>query len=209
MQLSDRAVNRPRTGRRLTAALFLIAGVLGSAGAASSNVMVEAGEKTAATNGVSVTVDLSERRLVVVDGGQVVREFGVAIGKPSHPTPTGQFTLRKMIWNPGWVPPKNRAWSRGKTPKDPGDPNNPMQSVKIFFREPYYYIHGTNNPTSIGEAASHGCIRMTPEDAAELGAYLMEHGGQPREESWFRRVLRLGRSTVIYLDNPIGLTISA
>ncbi|MDQ3948888.1 MAG: L,D-transpeptidase [Gemmatimonadota bacterium] len=162
-----------------------------------------------ATNGVRLRVSLGQRRLVIEDGGQVVREFGVAIGSPSFPTPKGQFTIRKMIWNPAWVPPKNRAWARGKQPRNPGDPANPMQTVKIFFREPYYYIHGTNDPKSIGEAASHGCLRMTPEDAAELGAYLMEQGGQPRGENWFRRVLRFGRSTVIYLDNPIPLTIGA
>jgi lipoprotein-anchoring transpeptidase ErfK/SrfK len=209
MQQVVRTVNTDRPGRRTVAALFLALGVLGSAAAtwpeaASTNAAV-----TRPNDGVHISVDLSERRLVIEDGGQAVRTFGVAIGKPTHPTPTGRFTLRKMIWNPGWVPPKGRAWSRGKTPKDPGDPKNPMQSVKIFFREPYYYIHGTNSPQSIGAAASHGCLRMTPEDAAELGAYLMERGGQPREENWFRRVLRLGRSTVIYLDNPIGMTIRA
>jgi lipoprotein-anchoring transpeptidase ErfK/SrfK len=189
------------------AALFLSVAVLGSAAATWPKGAAANAPATAAEDGVHVSVDLSDRQLVVEDGGQAVRTFGVAIGAPKFPTPTGRFTLRKMIWNPGWVPPKDRKWSRGKTPKDPGDPNNPMQSVKIFFREPYYYIHGTNNPKSIGEAASHGCLRMTPEDAAELGAYLMEHGGQPREENWFRRVLRLGRSTVIYLESPIAMTI--
>jgi murein L,D-transpeptidase YcbB/YkuD len=182
--------------------------VLGTTAAATySRGALALANEPSSTNGVRVIADLSDRRLVIEDAGRVVREFGVAIGKPSHPTPTGQFTLRKMIWNPSWVPPKNRAWARGKKPRQPGDPGNPMQSVKIFFREPYYYIHGTNDPKSIGHAASHGCLRMTPEDAAELGAYLMEHGGQPRGENWVRRVLRLGRSTVIYLDNPIPLTI--
>lgn len=209
MQQVVRTVNRNRPGRRTVAALFLALCVVGSAAATWPESASATATGTRPNDAVHIIVDLSERRLVVEDGGQAVRTFGVAIGKPTHPTPTGRFTLRKMIWNPGWVPPKDRAWSRGKTPKDPGDPNNPMQSVKIFFREPYYYIHGTNSPQSIGAAASHGCLRMTPEDAAELGAYLMEHGGQPREENWFRRVLRLGRSTVIYLDNPIGMTIRA
>ena len=209
MQLSVGAVKGNRRGRRITAALFIAFGAAVSAAATWPESNVSGTTSSRAADAIYVTVDLSERQLVVVDGGQALRTFGVAIGKPSHPTPTGRFTLRKMVWNPGWVPPKNRAWSRGKTPKDPGDPNNPMQSVKIFFREPYYYIHGTNSPQSIGAAASHGCLRMTPEDAAELGAILMERGGQPREENWFRRVLRLGRSTVIYLDNPIGMTIRA
>ena len=207
MHLSVRP-NRHRRSRISSAVALAVVGAT-TVVATQAFATSAAAPPAAVSNGVEVRVDLSERRLVIVDRGQAIREFGVAIGKPSHPTPTGQFTLRKMIWNPRWVPPKNREWARGKKARDPGDPANPMQSVKIFFREPYYYIHGTNDPKSIGEAASHGCIRMTPEDAAELGAYLMEHGGQPREESWFRRVFRLGRSTVLYLDRPIPLTITA
>jgi L,D-transpeptidase ErfK/SrfK len=195
--------------RLLGAGLPLAIGVLATAGANRPQAATAApAVGVGAANGVRLRVSLSLKRLVVEDGGQVVREFGVAIGKPSHPTPTGQFTIRKMIWNPAWVPPKNRAWARGKRPRAPGDPGNPMQTVKIFFREPYYYIHGTNDPRSIGTAASHGCLRMDPIDAAELGAYLMEHGGQPREENWFRRMLRFGRSTVVYLNNPIPMTIT-
>jgi L,D-transpeptidase ErfK/SrfK len=52
-----------------------------------------------------------------------------------------------------------------------------MQAVKIYFRAPYYFIHGTNNPESIGEAASHGCIRMVPDDARELARRIERAGG--------------------------------
>jgi lipoprotein-anchoring transpeptidase ErfK/SrfK len=206
MHLSVRTIGRGRHLLAVAAALSL--GALATAAATSPQASAESVEARAA-DGVQLRASLGQKRLVIMDGGQVVREFGIAIGSPKFPTPTGQFTVRKMIWNPGWVPPKNRAWARGKRPSQPGDPNSPMQTVKIFFREPYYYIHGTNNPQSIGTAASHGCLRMDPLDAAELGAYLMEHGGQPREESWFRRILRFGQSTVIQLDNPVTLTITA
>lgn len=198
-----------RSVRRLGVAASLTLGVVATAAAVWPQPATTAAvAEPAVANGVRLRASLTLKRLVIEDGGQVVREFGIAIGKPSHPTPTGQFTIRKMIWNPAWVPPKNRAWARGKQPRQPGDPKNPMQTVKIFFREPYYYIHGTNDPKSIGTAASHGCLRMDPLDAAELGAYLMEHGGPPREEGWFRRMFRFGRSTVITLDNPIALTIT-
>jgi lipoprotein-anchoring transpeptidase ErfK/SrfK len=197
------------TGRALGLGLTLglALAVTGLAGAQQANVTVASAGKPSA-DGVQLVANLTTRRLVVYDAGQVVREYGVAIGLPTYPTPTGRFTIRRMVWNPGWVPPKNRAWARGKKPRQPGDPNSPMQAVKIFFREPYYYIHGTNDPKSIGQAASRGCLRMDPNDAAELGAYLMERGGQPREESWFRRIFRFGRSTVIHLDNPVALTIT-
>jgi lipoprotein-anchoring transpeptidase ErfK/SrfK len=163
---------------------------------------------TRPSDGMRLRVSLGQKRLVVEDGGQVVREFGVAIGSAAHPTPKGNFRIRRLVWNPGWVPPKAK-WAKGKQPEEPGSARNPMQAVKIYFREPDYYIHGTNDPNSIGTAASHGCLRMTPEDAAELGAYVMEHGGQPREESWFRRIFRFGRSTVINLNNPVPLTITS
>ena len=206
MHLSVRTIGR--VGRRLAAAAPQTLGVLATAAATWPQSPPSLQVEARAADGVQLRVSLGAKRLVIVDGGQVVREFGVAIGSPKFPTPTGQFAIRKMIWNPDWVPPKNRAWARGKKPRHAGDPANPMQTVKIFFREPYYYIHGTNDPKSIGTAASHGCLRMDPNDAAELGAYLMEHGGQPREESWFRRIFRFGQSTVINLGNPIPLTIA-
>ena len=207
MDLSVRTM--ARRGRLLAVVAPLTLGMLATAGATWPHTEAHAPLEARRADGVQLKASLSGKRLVVEDGGQAAREFGIAIGSPKFPTPTGQFTIRKMVWNPAWVPPKDRAWARGKRPGQPGDPKNPMQTVKIFFREPYYYIHGTNDPKSIGTAASHGCLRMDPLDAAELGAYLMEHGGQPREESWFRRILRFGQSTVIQLDHPVTLTITA
>jgi L,D-transpeptidase ErfK/SrfK len=197
-------MNGPR--RVLGVAVLLTLVMIGSSAASWPDAEAGPAAEAQAANGVRLRASLSRKRLVVEDGGQVVREYGVAVGLPSHPTPRGQFTIRRMIWNPAWIPP-NSPWARGKKSRQPGDPASPMQAVKIFFREPHYYIHGTNDPKSIGSAASRGCLRMTPEDAAELGAYLMEHGGQPRDESWFRRIFRFGRSTVIHLGNPIPLTI--
>lgn len=52
-----------------------------------------------------------------------------------------------------------------------------MQGVKIYFKAPDYYIHGTNNPGSIGSAASHGCLRMTEGDAKALARRIQKAGG--------------------------------
>jgi lipoprotein-anchoring transpeptidase ErfK/SrfK len=52
-----------------------------------------------------------------------------------------------------------------------------MQGVKIYFLAPDFYIHGTNDPDSIGEAASHGCIRMTVCDAIRLARRIERAGG--------------------------------
>jgi len=129
-----------------------------------------------AQEGLSLKVDLSERRMYVREGGKTVKTYNVAVGQPSHPTPTGHFRTGRIEWNPSWNPP-NSPWARGKKPRAPGDPANPMRGVKIYFREPSYYIHGTNDPASIGSAASHGCIRMTESDAVELARRIEAAGG--------------------------------
>ena len=68
-----------------------------------------------ADEGVHLAVDLSERRLVVHDGGETVTTYGVAIGAPKYPTPTGTFSIRKIVWNPPWIPP-DRDWAKDKEP---------------------------------------------------------------------------------------------
>ncbi|MGH7469282.1 MAG: L,D-transpeptidase [Longimicrobiales bacterium] len=127
---------------------------------------------------VRLKVDLSDRRLFVIEGGEVVRSYGVAIGTRRHPTPTGHFRTGRIVWNPGWVPP-NSEWARGERPRAPGDPANPMKGVKIYFREPAYFIHGTNDPGSIGSAASHGCLRMHVGEAKSLANLIEEYGSLP------------------------------
>jgi lipoprotein-anchoring transpeptidase ErfK/SrfK len=123
-----------------------------------------------------LVANLSDRELSVIENGEVVATYGIAIGRPSHPTPTGNFRTGDIVWNPSWTPPPT-DWARNKTYQPPGADANPMQGVKIYFRAPYYFIHGTNNPGSIGEAASHGCIRMTADDAVNLAKRIERAGG--------------------------------
>ncbi len=122
-----------------------------------------------------IEVSLTDRTLSVIKQGEVVVKYDVAVGRPSHPTPTGRFYTGDIVWNPSWTPPPVK-WAEGRTYEPPGARSNPMQGVKIYFRAPYYYIHGTNQPSSIGEAASHGCIRMIPDDAISL-AHLIDNAG--------------------------------
>ena len=163
----------------------------------------------AARASLRLHADISQRKLTLYSNGEAIRSYDVAVGTKADPTPRGAFKIRKLVWNPGWVPPDEK-WAKGKSAKEPGEKGNPMKVVKIFFREPDYYIHGTPHTSSLGTAASHGCLRMSPSQAAEVGQYLMDHGGSPRPESWFRRVLRFRSQTkVIYLDNPITIEITS
>lgn len=156
---------------------------------------------------IRVEVDLSERRLYIKSGDSTLEAYDVAVGRGSMPTPAGSYRIRKIIWNPAWIPPDSK-WARGKDPQPPGAKGNPMKLVKIFFREPDYYIHGTDQLESLGSAASHGCLRMHPDDAYRVARYLMDHGGSPRDENWFWRVLHFrSESKTVYLDNPIPMTV--
>jgi len=158
---------------------------------------------------VELTADLSTRLLTVRRGDSTLKTYSVAVGQPRYPTPPGTYVIRKMIWNPSWRPPPDADWARNKTAKGPGEPGNPMKVVKIFFKEPDYYIHGTGDVESLGSAASHGCLRMDPEQVADLAKLIMEHGGQPRDENWFWRILHSRREEkVVYLDNPVSLTVT-
>jgi len=159
-----------------------------------------------ATAELQLQVDLSERRLVAVDDGNEVAAYAVAVGTKKYPTPQGSFNIRKVVWNPPWKPPDSK-WAKGKPPRPPGHPENPMKVVKIFFSEPDYYIHGTDDEDSLGNAESHGCIRMNTEDATALAQLVMTHGGKPMPEPWYKRIFRKRTTKVVYLATPVKIQI--
>ena len=154
----------------------------------------------------ALLVDLSDREIRVVIDGERKAAYPVAVGTSDYPTPRGAFTIRKLIWNPSWRPPDS-AWARGKSPKPPGHPENPMKIVKMFFKEPDYYIHGTGDEDSLGRAESHGCIRMHEEDVTDLARMVMVHGGKAMPEPWYRRIFRRRTTQVVYLSNPVPIEI--
>ena len=157
-------------------------------------------------DGLTLTASVSERTLTVQRAGETVRVYDIAVGTGKHPTPAGRYAIRRLVWNPRWVPP-DQPWARGKRAQGPGDPDNPMRTVKMFFREPAFYIHGTDAIGSLGRAASHGCLRMDPEQAGELGLMIMENGGVSRDWDWVRGILHLGEERWVSLRRAAPLTI--
>jgi len=191
----------------MAAAALASIGALGTAAVHSSAAAALATPFVREDPPTSLVADLSERKLYIKEGDSTVETFPVAVGKGSKPTPQGNYKIRKIVWNPEWIPP-DQPWAKGKTPQAPGAKANPMKLVKIFFKEPDYYIHGTGEVESLGEAASHGCLRMDPDDAYRVARYLMEHGGQPQDDSWFQRVLHFRSETkTVILDHPIPMTV--
>lgn len=106
-----------------------------------------------------IVVSISERRMVLVLGGQVVRSYKVAVGAPLTPSPPGVYQIVSLVRAPAWYQP-------GKVV--PPGPLNPLGPRWMGLSLKGYGIHGTNTPRSIGEAKSHGCIRMRNDDVEEL-----------------------------------------
>jgi lipoprotein-anchoring transpeptidase ErfK/SrfK len=195
--------------RRAAFTAFATGLLVGGGGAATQAAAAERAGVAATQDGFAITVDLSDRMLYVRRGDETVREYQVAIGQARHPTPTGSFRVNRLIWNPRWVPP-DAEWAREKRPRDPGDPRNPMGRVKIFFQAPDYYIHGTRETDSLGQAESHGCVRMRNADVIELARLVMENGGERRSPGWFQRVINRVRSTQdVRLSQPVALRVRA
>jgi lipoprotein-anchoring transpeptidase ErfK/SrfK len=156
---------------------------------------------------IQLTVTLGGKTLDVKSGGKTVASYQVSPGLAKHPTPTGQFSVRRLVWNPTWVPPK-AGWAKGKKAKGAGDPKNPMKVVKIFFKEPDYYIHGTADEHLLGDPASHGCIRMSSADAYALARLVMENGGAKKPDAWYQQAMTGKSSQTVKLPQPVGITIT-
>jgi len=116
---------------------------------------------------MSVVVNLPSRTLELYFGEQIVKIYPVAVGKPSTPTPLGQYAIIEKEVNPAWYPP-------GSGTVVPSGPANPLGYRWMGFISTYG-IHGTNAPASIGKMVSNGCIRMQEADVEELYDQLPLH----------------------------------
>ena len=113
-----------------------------------------------------IVIRRGSNRLFLYRYDRLRRQFRVATGQSTYPTPLGRFNIQVMWRNPWWYPPNSR-WARGQKPIPPG-PNNPLGTRWMGLSTPGVGIHGTPNPASIGYSVSHGCIRMYISDAEWL-----------------------------------------
>jgi len=106
-----------------------------------------------------VLVSLVDRKLAVIQDGEVIATFQVAVGADITPSPTGEFKVVSRVKNPTYYHPGNVI---------PAGKNNPLGTRWLGISQKGYGIHGTNAPGSIGRAASHGCIRLRNRDMEKL-----------------------------------------
>ncbi|HEY9735953.1 MAG TPA: L,D-transpeptidase [Trichocoleus sp.] len=115
-----------------------------------------------------IVISLSARQLDLYEGDTVLLSYPVAIGQDEWQTPTGNFIVQTLRENPVWLHPITDE------PVGPG-PDNPLGSRWIGFWNDgrnHVGLHGTNQEELIGEAVSHGCVRMKDADIQQLYSYV-------------------------------------
>ena len=118
--------------------------------------------------GTVITISKSSFRLRLFKRLKFVKSYGVAVGQPAYPTPSGLFSIANKAVNPPWTAP-NSPWAgayRNETVPG-GSAENPLKARWMGIVNGVG-IHGTGEPGSIGSRASHGCIRMTVPDVIDL-----------------------------------------
>ena len=106
-----------------------------------------------------IIISIADRQLAVIDGGQVLKTYPIAVGAGGTPSPNGDFVIINHAKDP--------IYRGGDTEIPPGK-DNPLGSRWMGLNLKGYGIHGTNMQSSVGKAVSHGCFRMRKRDVEEL-----------------------------------------
>jgi lipoprotein-anchoring transpeptidase ErfK/SrfK len=111
----------------------------------------------------TLLVSIPDRKLAVLENGNVVADFSISVGAAKSPSPTGEFVVVNRVVNPTY-------YHEGVV--IPAGKDNPVGTRWVGLSQKGYGIHGTNAPKSIGRAASHGCIRLHNRDMEKLFSLL-------------------------------------
>jgi lipoprotein-anchoring transpeptidase ErfK/SrfK len=124
----------------------------------------------------TIVIDTHARFLYLVESPFSARRYPIAVGREGMLF-TGEATIGDMQEWPKWFPTKDmikneaKKYARYKDGMD-GGVSNPLGARAIYLyqgkRDTYIRIHGTNEPSSIGSAASHGCFRMYNAQVMDL-----------------------------------------
>ncbi len=117
-----------------------------------------------------VVINLASQRLFYFPAGEKkVVTFPIGISRPGRDTPLGKTSVVRKAANPTWYPPPS---ARADDPSLPGvvppGPDNPLGGYALYLGWPRYLIHGTNKPDGVGRTVSNGCVRLYPEDIAQI-----------------------------------------
>ena len=135
----------------------------------------------------TVVVDTAERRLYFVLPDHQAIKYAIGVGRPGFEWSGVSHIAMKREW-PDWTPPAQMLKRRPDLPAHmEGGIDNPLGARAMYVAGTLYRIHGSNEPDTIGQAVSSGCIRMTNDDVTDLyervkvGAPVVVLPGQPQE----------------------------
>ncbi len=116
----------------------------------------------------TIIVDTNSKFLYLVQpGGRAIR-YGIGVGRPGFEWAGRKTVSMKREW-PSWRPPAEMRRRRPDLPRFmEGGLDNPLGARALYLGSSLYRIHGTNEPHTIGQAVSSGCIRMLNEDVVDL-----------------------------------------
>ncbi|HEY8160692.1 MAG TPA: L,D-transpeptidase [Methylocystis sp.] len=120
----------------------------------------------------TITIDTKSRKLYLSIGRGQAYEYGVGVGRQGFAWKGEAQIGRKAYW-PGWTPPKEMLLRRPDLPDHmDGGIDNPLGARALYLfngsKDTLFRIHGTNEPDTIGQAVSSGCIRMLNADVIDL-----------------------------------------
>ena len=145
-----------------------------------------------------IVVSIRDRKLALLENDNIVKIYDVSVGAAVSPSPTGSFQIVNRI-------PKATYYHGSVV--IPASDRSPIGTRWIGLNKKGYGIHGTNQPRSIGRAASHGCIRLRNRDVedfferVQVGDAVEIHGERDAEiTTWFG-----GGATVTLAQNQNGL----
>jgi L,D-transpeptidase ErfK/SrfK len=151
----------------------------------------------------AVVVNLSEMRLYYFsatrpEGVGWVVTFPIGIGSEGADTPLGTFRVVARQRSPVWRVPASIRKEDPELPAEvPPGPDNPLGTHALRLSAPFILVHGTDKPWAVGRRASHGCLRLYPEDIPWL--YRLVHVGT--EVIIVREPVKVGlREDRVYLE---------
>jgi len=116
----------------------------------------------------TVVIDTPNRFLYLVQEGGKAMRYGIGVGRPGFEWAGVKSITRKAEW-PNWTPPPEMLKRRPDLPRFmAGGADNPLGARALYLGSSLYRIHGTNEPSTIGQAVSSGCIRLRNEDVSDL-----------------------------------------
>jgi lipoprotein-anchoring transpeptidase ErfK/SrfK len=116
----------------------------------------------------TIIIRTGERRLYFVLPDHQALRYGVGVGRPGFTWSGVTRIANKREW-PDWTPPPQMLRRRPDLPRHmEGGIDNPLGARAMYLAGTLYRIHGSNEPDTIGQAVSSGCIRMTNDDVVDL-----------------------------------------